>query len=153
MFGLMFFLLMFGLMFFCWCLGWSTTIGSLLFGSFWHCCVHKNICVIWRPHPLPTAKASRSCACGALRSAPGRRHWAMGNMGLTVDPEFMLVFVFFFFWGVKMSKVSIFFWSKWSWADPSFFALEQQLILRSSPKNVHPAIPMDKWVPFQLHWE
>ena len=77
-----------------------------------------------------------------------------GQYGSDCGPRVHVSFRFFFsFGGVKMSKVSIFFWSKWSWADPSFFALEQQLILRSSPKNVHPAIPMDKWVPFQLHWE
>lgn len=52
-----------------------------------------------------------------------------------------------------MSKVSPFFEVNDLEPTRVFFCLElQQLILHSSPvKNVHPPIPMDKWVPFQLH--
>ena len=139
-----------------WCLGWCFFVDVWvdppqlvlcfldLFGCFWHCCVHKNICVIWRPHPLPTAKASRSCACGALRSAPGRRHWAMSNMGLTVDREFMLLLVLFSFGGVKMSKVSPFFEVNDLEPTRVFFAWS----CSSLSSIVHPSrtfIPQSRW--------
>lgn len=149
-----------------WCLGWCFFL--LMFGlihhnwffAFWIFLDVFGIAVftrtsVWFGDLIHCQRPKRRGPVHAEHYVP-RQEGDIGPWAIWVWlwTESSCYFWFFFsFGGVKMSKVSPFFEVNDLEPTRVFFCLElQQLILHSSPvKNVHPPIPMDKWVPFQLH--